>query len=115
MDNDLILSIGSSRSRRSGQIQLGPARPLTGEARWIGAYWRVLGPKLLGPIAHSLGKPNVSGAISSVGRPLWPNFADLEQFQKLHRFSNKTAPFSQNEIARFFQHPVISKITNLIN
>ena len=28
---------------------------------------------------------------------------------------NKTAPFSQNEIAPFFQHPVISKITYLIN
>ena len=34
---------------------------------------------------------------------------------KMHRFPNKTAPFSQNKIARFFQHPVISKITYLIN
>ena len=76
---------------------------------------RVLWPKILGPIAHSLGKPNVSGAIPYVGRPLWPNFADLEKFQKLHRFPNKTVPFSQNEIAQFFQHPVTSKITYLIN
>ena len=40
--------------------------------------------------------------------------AVLEQFQNCTDF-RITAPFSQNEIARFFQRPVISKITYLIN
>ena len=47
---------------------------------------RVLGLKILGLIAHSLGKPNVSGAISIVGQPYWPNLADLEQFQNCTDF-----------------------------
>ena len=49
-----------------------------------------------------------------VGRPYGPILADLEQFQNCTDF-RITAPFSQNEIARFFQRLVISKITYLIN
>ena len=64
---------------------------------------------------HSLGQSKTSGAYISVGRPWWPNSAVLEQFQKLHRFLNFAATFSQNEIVRFFQRAVISKITYLIN
>ena len=47
----------------------------------IGANSNSNGPKLLGPFAHSLGKPNVSGAIPYVGRPYGPILAVLEQFQ----------------------------------
>ena len=75
----------------------------------------VHGPELLGPYAHWLGKPIDSGANSRVGRLYCPIVADLKQFQNYTDFQNKTAPFSQNEIAPFFQHPVISKITYLIN
>ena len=104
----------------------------------IGAIQASLRARILGPIAQVLGRPRYQvlteqgfglmllgptpltwaaqecGANISVGRPMWPNSAVLEQFQKLHRFPNIVVPFSQNEIERFFQRPIISKITFLI-
>ena len=71
--------------------------------------------QVIGPICTLTGQAQVSGAIPYVGQPYGPSFAGLKQFQNCTDFRNKTAPFSQNEIARFFQHPVISKITYLIN
>ena len=66
--------------------------------------WRLReshGPKLLGPIAHSLGKPNMIGAILYCGPAIWPKLAVLEQFQKLHRFSNNCAVFPKQNCAVF--------------
>ena len=94
-----------------------------------------LGPELPGPIAQVLGRPSYQVLTEQgfglmllgptpltwaaqdkwrhpqCGPALVAQFAVQEQFQKLHRFPNFAAPFSQNEIARFFQRSVISKIT----
>ena len=104
---------------RQSSIPLGPGWWARLHKYWAGPNNRCRLNKALGSCywaqLHSLGQPKISGAIISVGRPMWPNSAVLEQFQKLHRFLNIVATFSQNEIARFFQRPVISKITYLIN
>ena len=72
------------------------------------------GLMLLGPTPLTWAA-QVQVAPISCGPANMAQLAVLEQFQKLHRFSNIVAPFSQNKIARFFQRPVISKITYLIN
>lgn len=72
------------------------------------------GLMLLGPTPLTWEEPMTSSA-NQCGPALMVQIAVLEQFQKLHRFPNFAATFSQNEIARFFQRSVISKITYLIN
>ena len=69
----------------------------------------------LGPSAQWLDKPITLAPFPLVGRPMAQIFAVLNIFKTAPISQNKTAPFSQNEIAPFFQHPVISKITYLIN
>ena len=75
---------------------------------------RVPWAQVTGPVFSLTGQAQVIGAIPWCGPAMWPNSAVLEQFQIPHRFLNNV-PFSQNEIARFFQRSVISKITYLIN
>ena len=73
-----------------------------------------LGPSHWAQLHHHWASPSDWRHSQCVGRPLWPNFADLEQFQNCIDF-RVTAPFSQNKITRSFQRSVISKITYLIN
>ena len=67
---------------------------------------------LLGPTAHSLGKPNQEWCQYQCGPANMAQFSSLGTIPKTAPISkNKTAPFSQNEIAPFSKLPVISKIT----
>ena len=93
---------------------MGPIAQVLGRPRYQVLTEQGFGLMLLGPTPLTWAA-QVCGANISVGQPMWPNSAVLEQFQKLHRFPNIVAPFSQNEITQFFQRPVITKITYLIN
>ena len=95
---------------------MGPIAQVLGKPRYQVLTEQGFGLMLLSPTPLTLGQAKMNGAnISLWAGHVWPNSAVLEQFQKLHRFPNFAATFSQNEIARFFQRPVISKITYLIN
>ena len=110
-----------------GPIILARGRCLIGAIHWAfpvfghqaqisSANWTRLWAHVTGPKLHShLDKPRWMAPISVCGPAFMAQFAVQEQFQKLHRFPNFAATFSQNEIARFFQRSVISKITYLIN
>ena len=100
MDKILSYPIEISRSRRSGRILLGPRIHSPDKARWMApteSPWA----QVTGPISTLTGQAQVSGANLSDGLAIWPNSCRLETISKLHRFLNKTTPFSQNEIARF--------------
>ena len=93
----------------SGPIAQATGWPIYHVLTELGLVLKLLGPTPLTWAAQE------SGANISSGPAFMAQFAVQEQFQKLHRFPNFTATFSQNEIARFFQRSVISKITYLIN
>ena len=76
------------------------------------------GPNQIGPERPVIGQAHHIGAIHSSGPAKWPKNLQSWTFSKLLRFPKiKLRRFfkKKNEIAPFFQNTVISKITFLIN
>ena len=109
----ISFGLGANLTSSSGPVS-GPIAQATGWPIYHVLTELGLGLKLLGPTPLTWAAQE-SGANISCGPAFMAQFAVQEQFQKLHRFPNFAALFSQNEIARFFQRSVISKITYLIN
>ena len=108
----ISFGLGANLTSSSGPVS-GPIAQATGWPIYHVLTELGLGLKLLGP-TPSLGQPKRVAPISVMGRPLWPNLQSRNSSKNCTDF-RITAPFSQNEIARFFQRSVISKITYLIN
>ena len=104
----ILFGLGANLTSSSGPIS-GPIAQATGWPIYHVLTELGLGLKLLGPTPLTWATQE-SGANISSGRPLWPNLQSRNSSKNCTDF-RITAPISQNEIARFFQRLVISKIT----